>query len=46
MKAIVAQLPDEAREPHTPTREELLATFPPGYSGDPEQEYTRRPGED
>ena len=46
MKAIVAQLPDEAREQRTPTRDELLATFPPGYSGDPEQEYTRRPGED
>jgi len=46
MKGIVAQLPDEAREQRTPTRDELLATFPPGYSGDPEQEYTRRPGED
>jgi putative phosphoserine phosphatase/1-acylglycerol-3-phosphate O-acyltransferase len=46
MKAIVAQLPDEAREQHAPTRDELLATFPPGYSGDPEQEFTRRPGED
>ncbi len=46
MKAIVAQLPDEAREQRTPTHDELLATFPPGYSGDPEQEYIRRPGED
>ncbi|NKB41928.1 MAG: HAD-IB family hydrolase, partial [Ilumatobacter sp.] len=46
MKGIVAQLPDEAREQRTPTRNELLATFPPGYSGDPEQEFTRRPGED
>lgn len=46
MKGIVAQLPDEACEQRTPTRNELLATFPPGYSGDPEQEFTRRPGED
>jgi len=46
MKAIVAQLPDEAREHRTPTRDELLATFPPGYSGDPEHESARRPGED
>ena len=46
MKAIVAQLPDEAHEYRTPTREELLATFPPGYSGDPELEASRRPGED
>lgn len=46
MKAISAQLPDEAREKRTPTRDELLATFPSGYTGDPEQEYVRRPGED
>jgi putative phosphoserine phosphatase / 1-acylglycerol-3-phosphate O-acyltransferase len=46
MKAISAQLPAEARKPKTPTREELLATFPPGYKGDPTKEYTRRPGED
>lgn len=46
MKAISAQLPAEAREPQNPTREQLLATFPPGYTGDPEQEYVRRPGED
>jgi putative phosphoserine phosphatase/1-acylglycerol-3-phosphate O-acyltransferase len=46
MKALVAQLPAEAREPRTPTRAELLATYPPGYSGDPNQETTRRPGED
>jgi len=46
MKAIVAQLPDEARKRRTPSRDELLATFPPGYSGDPEHEHTRRPGED
>jgi putative phosphoserine phosphatase / 1-acylglycerol-3-phosphate O-acyltransferase len=46
MKAISAQLPDEARTKQTPTREQLVATFPPGYKGDPEQEYVRRPGED
>lgn len=46
MKAISAQLPSEAREKVTPTRAQLLATFPSGYTGDPEQEYTRRPGED
>ncbi|MGA9276751.1 HAD-IB family hydrolase [Ilumatobacter sp.] len=46
MTAIAGELPPEARESHTPTRDELLATFPPGYSGDPEQEVARRPGED
>jgi putative phosphoserine phosphatase/1-acylglycerol-3-phosphate O-acyltransferase len=46
MKAISALLPPEAREKMTPTREQLLATFPPGYAGDPEAEYTRRPGQD
>jgi putative phosphoserine phosphatase/1-acylglycerol-3-phosphate O-acyltransferase len=46
MKAIVALLPDEAREHKEPTREELLRTFPPGYKGDPEMETTRRPGTD
>lgn len=46
MAAIGDQLPPEARERRTPTRGELLATFPPGYSGDPESETTRRPGED
>jgi putative phosphoserine phosphatase / 1-acylglycerol-3-phosphate O-acyltransferase len=46
MKAISAQLPAEARKKKVPTREELLATFPPGYKGDPTKEYTRRPGHD
>ena len=46
MKAIVALLPDEAREHKKPTREELLRTFPPGYKGDPEKESSRRPGTD
>ena len=46
MKAISEQLPPEAREQRTPTTEELLATFPPGYDGDPEAEHDRRPGTD
>lgn len=46
MQALVDLLPDEARERRTPTREELLRTFPPGYSGDPEAETGRRPGTD
>jgi putative phosphoserine phosphatase/1-acylglycerol-3-phosphate O-acyltransferase len=31
MKAIGALLPDEAREPHAPTAEELARTYPPGH---------------
>ena len=46
MKAIVAQLPPEARTKHKPTDEELMATYPPGYAGDPHAESTRRPGTD
>ena len=46
MKALVELLPDEARERRTPTDEELLRTFPPGYTGDPRAETTRRPGTD
>ena len=46
MKAIVALLPPEAREPHEPTEEELRLTFPPGYRGDPTAEAERRPGTD
>ncbi len=46
MKAISAQLPPDAAKKKTPTEAELLATFPPGYSGDPNKEYERRPGED
>ena len=46
MTAIGDLLPPEARERRSPTREELLATFPPGYRGDPEQEDGRRPGTD
>jgi putative phosphoserine phosphatase / 1-acylglycerol-3-phosphate O-acyltransferase len=44
MKAIVKQLPPEARQRRTPTAEELAATYPPGYQGDPDAERTRRPG--
>ena len=31
---------------HTPTAEELAATYPAGYQGDPTREHTRRPGTD
>ena len=46
MEAIVALLPDEAREPKEPTAEELAATYPPGYKGEPDVETERRPGRD
>jgi putative phosphoserine phosphatase/1-acylglycerol-3-phosphate O-acyltransferase len=46
MEAIVALLPDEAREHREPTAEQLAATYPPGYHGDPEREAARRPGTD
>ncbi len=46
MRAIVAQLPDEARAPHEPTAEELARTYPAGYAGDPTAETERRPGTD
>ncbi len=46
MKALVDLLPAEARERRIPTHEELMRTFPPGYSGDPEAELDRRPGFD
>lgn len=46
MAAIVDLLPAEARVERTPTTEELMLTFPPGYSGDPNAETTRRPGTD
>lgn len=46
MKAIVKQLPPEAKVPRTPTPEELAATYPPGYKGDPAKERERRPGTD
>ena len=46
MKAIVEQLPPEARRRRNPTAEELAATYPPGYKGDPDAEADRRPGTD
>ena len=46
MEALSALLPPESRERHTPTPEELVLTYPPGYSGDPEAESDRRPGTD
>ena len=46
MKAISALLPPEARVRREPTPDELAATYPPGYRGDPEQETDRRPGTD
>ena len=46
MKAIVAQLPDEACQPYEPTPEELARTYPAGYEGDPTAETERRPGTD
>jgi len=46
MDAIVELLPDEARQPYTPTEAELRATYPSGYKGDPTKEADRRPGSD
>nr|WHW29200.1 putative HAD-IB family hydrolase [uncultured bacterium] len=46
MAALVDLLPPEARERKTPTEAELMRTFPPGYSGDPNAESSRRPGTD
>ena len=46
MSAISALLPEESQVRHEPTEEELAATFPPGYRGDPSREAERRPGRD
>ena len=46
MKAIVDLLPPEARTKRTPTADELVRTYPPGYKGDPGAEHERRPGSD
>src|SRR5690606_13009709 len=46
MAAIVDLLPPEARRRRTPTADELAATYPPGYQGDPQAEAARRPGDD
>jgi putative phosphoserine phosphatase/1-acylglycerol-3-phosphate O-acyltransferase len=46
MRAITALLPPEAHVRRAPTDEELAATYPPGYQGDPAGEPARRPGTD
>ncbi|MGA1183495.1 MAG: HAD-IB family hydrolase, partial [Ilumatobacteraceae bacterium] len=46
MSAIVNLLPPEAREHREPTEAELRATLPSNYKGDPNAEFTRRPGTD
>jgi len=46
MDALIQLLPAVARTERTPTEEELLRTFPPGYTGDPTKEVDRRPGSD
>ena len=46
MKAIMAELPDEATEARSPTPGELALTYPPGYTSDPTDESDRRPGAD
>jgi putative phosphoserine phosphatase/1-acylglycerol-3-phosphate O-acyltransferase len=46
MKAIAKQLPSEAKLPRHPSPDELAATYPPGYKGDPRKENSRRPGRD
>lgn len=46
MTAIMALLPDQARQRRTPSPEELALTYPPGYRGDPDTEFVRRPGTD
>jgi putative phosphoserine phosphatase / 1-acylglycerol-3-phosphate O-acyltransferase len=46
MSAITDQLPPEARRRHRPSDAELVATYPPGYRGDPGGERRRRPGTD
>jgi len=46
MSAIVDLLPAEARTKRTPTADELRRSYPPGYSGDPTSESSRRPGSD
>jgi putative phosphoserine phosphatase/1-acylglycerol-3-phosphate O-acyltransferase len=46
MKTISALLPPEGRVKRVPTDDELAATLPGGYTGDPRAEYKRRPGTD
>ena len=46
MQALVDLLPPEAKVRHTPTADELAATYPANYKGDPAKEAARRPGRD
>lgn len=46
MAAIVALLPDEARQYREPTADELRRSYPSNYVGDPDAEDERRPGTD
>lgn len=46
MKAIMALLPPEAREPREPTDQEIALAMPPGAKGDGSNEERRRPGTD
>lgn len=46
MAAIVGLLPTDAYSRRTPSDDELAATYPPGWSGDPDRESERRPGTD
>jgi putative phosphoserine phosphatase/1-acylglycerol-3-phosphate O-acyltransferase len=46
MSAIVTLLPADAYRRRALTPDELAATYPPGYTGDPERESQRRPGSD
>jgi putative phosphoserine phosphatase/1-acylglycerol-3-phosphate O-acyltransferase len=46
MAAITGLLPPEAREHREPTEAELRAALPSNYTGDPNAEFTRRPGTD
>ena len=46
MQAIVDLLPTDAYRRRTPSQDELDATYPPGYQGDPGEEHRRRPGSD
>jgi putative phosphoserine phosphatase/1-acylglycerol-3-phosphate O-acyltransferase len=46
MAAISRQLPPESQIKRTPSAAELARTYPPGYTGDPTAETSRRPGTD
>jgi len=46
MAAIVDLLPADAYSRRKPTAEQLASTYPPGWTGDPDREPSRRPGTD